>query len=166
MASGTQELGESKAKCCCLAGRVKLAWGIHKNQRGSMNRELLRETLHGSETGKLTFPDVVRVLVGEGVESYRVDLIRGEDIFFMPDGETHREKMTLPSRKISEQFSQPGIMAAIRAAQADQIRYPEFLNQAMAAGVIGYWVFLTGKRVIYFGRNGEFHVEEFPPAKS
>jgi hypothetical protein len=28
--------------------------------------------------------------------------------------------------------------------------------------VIGYWAFLTGKRVIYFGRKGEQHIEEFP----
>ncbi len=31
-----------------------------------------------------------------------------------------------------------------------------------AAGTIAYWVFRTGKKVIYFGRKGEFHIEEFP----
>jgi len=38
----------------------------------------------------------------------------------------------------------------------------------MAAGTTAYWVFITGRRVIYFGRKGrkgEFHVEEFPGAK-
>jgi hypothetical protein len=53
------------------------------------------------------------------------------------------------------------LVAAIRAAQADEIRYPEFLKRAVAAGTAAYWAFLTGKRVIYFGRNGEFHVEEW-----
>jgi uncharacterized protein YbcV (DUF1398 family) len=54
------------------------------------------------------------------------------------------------------------VVAAIRAAQADTIRYPEFMKQAMAAGAVAYWVFLSGKKVIYFGRRGEFHIEEFP----
>lgn len=35
-----------------------------------------------------------------------------------------------------------------------------------AAGVAAYWAFLAGRRVIYFGRKGEFHSEEFPPAKT
>jgi uncharacterized protein YbcV (DUF1398 family) len=74
--------------------------------------------------------------------------------------------MTLPPAKIAADFSQPGVVAAIRGAQADQIRYPEFVKQAAAAGTIGYWAFLTGKKVIYFGRKGKFHVEEFPRQKS
>ena len=39
--------------------------------------------------------------------------------------------------------------------------YPEFLQRATAAGTIAYWVFMAGKKVIYFGRKGESHVEDF-----
>jgi hypothetical protein len=35
----------------------------------------------------------------------------------------------------------------------------------MAAGITAFWVFLTGRKVIYFGRKGEIHVEEFPRPK-
>jgi hypothetical protein len=28
---------------------------------------------------------------------------------------------------------------------------------------LGYWAFLAGQRVVYFGRKGEQHIEEFPP---
>ncbi len=41
---------------------------------------------------------------------------------------------------------------------------PEFVSRSTAAGTVGYWAFLTGKRVIYFGRKGEQHIEEFPRA--
>jgi uncharacterized protein YbcV (DUF1398 family) len=84
----------------------------------------------------------------------------------MRDGQAHAEKMTLPIQPIAEEFSLAGIVAAIRGAQADAIRYPEFMKRAAEAGVIGYWAFLTGKKVIYFGRKGEFHVEEFPRPKA
>jgi uncharacterized protein YbcV (DUF1398 family) len=131
-----------------------------------MNIEAMHKALAGSQAGKLTFPQVVGMLINAGVESYFADLVRGEETFYTTDGETHREQMTLARAKIAGDFSQPGLVAAIRAAQADQIRYPDFVKQATAAGTIGYWAFLTGKKVIYLGHRGEFHVEEFPRPKS
>ena len=130
-----------------------------------MNTEVMRNTLHESEAGRFTFPQVVGALSDIGVESYFADLARAVDTFYLPTGETHTEKMTLPPTKIPEDFSQSGIVAAIRAVQADEIRYPEFLRRAMAAGIIAYWVFIAGRKVIYFGRKGEVHVEEFPRPK-
>jgi uncharacterized protein YbcV (DUF1398 family) len=130
-----------------------------------MNTEVMRHTLHQSEAGRYTFPQVVGALSGVGVESYFADLARAVDTFYLPTGETHTEKMTLLTTKISDDFSPSGIVDAIRTVQADEIRYPEFLRRAMAAGVTAYWVFIAGRRVIYFGRKGEFHVEEFPKPK-
>ncbi len=83
----------------------------------------------------------------------------------MGDGQTHLEKMTLPRSPVAERFSSAELVAAIRRAQRDTIRYPEFMKRASAAGVIAYGAFLTGRKVIYFGRQGEFRVEEFPQAK-
>ena len=74
--------------------------------------------------------------------------------------------MTLPLYAVAEEFSSYDIVAAIRGAQADTIRYPEFMKRATAAGVVAYWAFLTGKKVVYFGRRGEMHIEEFPRSKS
>lgn len=34
----------------------------------------------------------------------------------------------------------------------------------MAAGCVGYFVQITGQQVLYFGRNGECHIELFPAA--
>jgi uncharacterized protein YbcV (DUF1398 family) len=131
-----------------------------------MNTGTVHEALGGSLAGKLTFPQVVGMLVGAGVESYFADLVRGQETFYAADGETHAEKMALALTRVADDFSETGIIAAIRAAQADQIRYPEFVKRATAAGVAAYWAFLAGRRVIYFGRKGEFHIEEFPPAKT
>jgi uncharacterized protein YbcV (DUF1398 family) len=126
-----------------------------------MDTKVMHEVLAESQAGKLTFPEVVRRLQEAGVESYFADVAKGEETFYMPDGKTHVERMVLPSGEIAKEFSSSGIVSAIRAAQTDSIRYPEFMKRAVTAGVIGYWAFLTGKKVIYFGRKGEFHVEEF-----
>jgi uncharacterized protein YbcV (DUF1398 family) len=74
--------------------------------------------------------------------------------------------MVLPVTPIDEEFSREDVVSAIRGAQADTIRSPEFMKRSAAAGVIAYWAFLAGRKVIYFGRRGEFHIEEFPPAES
>jgi uncharacterized protein YbcV (DUF1398 family) len=127
-----------------------------------MNTIVIHEVLAETQAGKLIFPEVVRRLSEVGVESYLCDLATGAETFYMSDGTTHIEKMTLPLSPIAEQFSAPGIVAAIRGAQSDTIRYPEFMKRSAAAGIIAYWAFLTGKKVIYFGRKGESHTEEFP----
>lgn len=131
-----------------------------------MDTEVIHETLAKSQAGDLTFPEVVQALMGVGVESYFCDLANGAETFYMVDGKTHKEAMVLPLKPIGEDFSYADLVAAIRGAQADAIRYPEFMKRSAAAGVIGYWAFLTGRKVIYFGRKGEMHVEEFPATKS
>jgi uncharacterized protein YbcV (DUF1398 family) len=127
-----------------------------------MNTTVIHETLAASEAGQQTFPQVIKALLEVGVESYLIDLARGSATYYLTTGETHIESLTHPADPIAEDFSASGLIAAIRGAQADKIRYPEFLKQSTAAGTIAYWAFLTGKKVIYFGRKGDFHIEEFP----
>jgi uncharacterized protein YbcV (DUF1398 family) len=131
-----------------------------------MNVAVIHETLAKWQAGELIFPEVVRRLLEVGVESYFCDLANGGEVFYTTDGRTHSEKMVLPLMPIAEEFSSSDLVAAIRGAQTDTIRYPEFMRRSAAAGVIAYWAFLTGRKVIYFGRKGELHIEEFPGAKS
>jgi len=128
----------------------------------AMNIEAMRDALRGSERGELVFQRVVGMLIEAGVESYNADLVSHRYTYYMPDGETHIEEGALAVPQIAEEFSADKVVAAIRAAQADAVRYPEFLKLAAHAGVVSYRVFLTGKRAVYLGRKGEMHVEEFP----
>jgi uncharacterized protein YbcV (DUF1398 family) len=131
-----------------------------------VSTEVIHEVLAETQKGKLIFPEVVRRLLEVGVESYFCDLATGAETFYMSNGESQVEKMILPLSPVAAEFSSSDVIAAIRGAQADKIRYPEFVKRSTAAGVIAYWAFLTGKKVIYFGRKGESHVEDFPGAKS
>jgi uncharacterized protein YbcV (DUF1398 family) len=124
----------------------------------------IRKVLIETHAGKLIFPEVVQRMLAAGATSYFVDTLRSEDVVYLADDTAFTEKMHLSLDPIAEEFSKSTVVAAIRAAQKDEIRYPEFMRQAAAAGVVAYWAFLTGKRVMYFGRKGEFHVEEFPGA--
>ncbi|MFZ3215380.1 MAG: hypothetical protein WA192_04895 [Candidatus Acidiferrales bacterium] len=131
-----------------------------------MNTAEMHQVMTETQAGKMIFPDVVRRLLAAGVESYFCDFAARTETFYSADGQVHVEKFILPVPPVAAEFSSSGIVAAIRGAQADTIRYPEFVQRSTAAGVIAYWAFLTGKRVIYFGRKGEMHVEEFPRPKA
>ena len=133
-------------------------------RKTDMNTTIMHQTTIQSMAGNLSFPEVVQMLVAEGVESYRADLIRFEKIFYMPNGESYSEKFSFEASPVAVDFSETGVVAAIRAIQAKRINYQEFLRQIMAAGTTHYSVYLNGKRAIYFGRKGEFHVEYFPSA--
>jgi uncharacterized protein YbcV (DUF1398 family) len=130
-----------------------------------MNIRVMHEVTIETQEGRMTFPQVVGKLLDAGVESYLVDFAAGRKTYYLASGETYMDEMILKLDPVAEKFSGEGIVAAIRGAQADTVRYPEFVKRATAAGVIGYWAFLAGKKVIYFGRRGEMHVEEFPKAK-
>ncbi len=131
--------------------------------------ETIHEILAESHAGKLIFPEVVRRMLAAGVTSYFVDLLRAENVVYLADNSTFTAPLSLKLEPIAPEFSKSDVVAAIRAAQRDEVRYPEFMRRAAAAGVVAYWAFLTGKKVMYFGHGGEIHTEWFPgaaPAKS
>jgi uncharacterized protein YbcV (DUF1398 family) len=130
-----------------------------------MSKQVIHELAIATQQGKMTFPQVVRGLLEAGVESYLVDFAAKQKTHYLVDGTTHTVPMILNPDPVAAEFNGAELVAAIRGAQADTVRYPEFVKRSTAAGVIGYWAFLTGKRVIYFGRKGEQHIEEFPKPK-
>jgi uncharacterized protein YbcV (DUF1398 family) len=130
-----------------------------------MDQKVVHEVMVQTQAGSMIFPDVVQQLVEAGVESYFCDLAAGSETFYGCAGTTHVETMTLPAAAAAEEFSATGIQAAIRGAQADTVRYPEFVQLSREAGVTAYWAFLTGRKVVYFGRKGEQHVEPFPSSR-
>lgn len=127
-----------------------------------MNIKLISEIIQGSLENTMTFPQVVGKLMAEGMESYHVDLVRGENRYYMPSGETHVQAVPFKHPKAAEKFSAAQVGSAVKNIQTGKIDYKEFLHQIMEAGTVYYITYLSGKRVIYFGREGDFHIEHFP----
>src|SRR5579872_2896908 len=123
---------------------------------------VIQECASLSIEGKISFGDVVRRLMEIGLERYHADYSRHESTYYMPDGESLVVPVRHPAQPIAQTFSATGVEAAVRQAQRGEIFYPEFLKQTFAAGCVGYFVQITGRQVIYFGRNGEQHIERFP----
>ncbi len=123
---------------------------------------IIQDTLSQSNAGKIHFGQVIAALVAAGVESYHVDYRACRATYYMPNGDTFTYPLDAPLAPIAQDFSAAQVKAAILQAQAGTVMYPEFKKLSQAAGCIGYTVWLTGKHVTYFGRNGDTHVEHFP----
>jgi uncharacterized protein YbcV (DUF1398 family) len=120
--------------------------------------------LHGAESGTMSFPQVVGTLMEAGFESYSIDYRRAVAIYYLPDGES----VELPAHKVEQAvapaFDSPAIRSAIKEAQqlAPGYTYKGFCRKTAAAGCAGYIMSFSGRRVPYFGRTAETHVEHFP----
>ena len=126
-------------------------------------QDLARTTLEGSESGAITFPRGVQMLTEAGFDGYAVDFRRSTRTYYGPVGETIEMEMER-TPPVAEPFDAAVIKAALREAQAlvPGYTYKGFCAKVVAAGCAGYVVSLLGKRVLYYGRNGETHTEYFP----
>ena len=131
-----------------------------------LRTSVLHECESLAHSGKITFPEVVGRLAGAGVERYCADLVKLEKFYYSADGQSEVVPMPLLNPPaIAKDWSLNNVRAAIRDIQKGGIQYPDFLKRIMSAGVVYYDVFIHGRKAIYTGRNGDFHVENFPNAK-
>ena len=126
--------------------------------------EVFQECARGALSGELTFPEIVGKLAEIGIERYHADYSRQEITYYLPDGDSLVIATPHPSHPTDAEFSASAVEAAVRQSQWNEHTYRDFIRKTMSAGCVGYFVQITGRRVVYFGRNGESHVEHLPPA--
>jgi uncharacterized protein YbcV (DUF1398 family) len=130
-----------------------------------MDTNVLRECLTLAMSNGMTFPETVQKLHASGVERYDADLSRMETRYYAAEGATHADTIPLVTApQIRRHFSGERVIDAIASIKRKEIDYPEFLRRIMAAGTVSYSVYLDGRKAIYFGRTGDFHVEPFSAA--
>jgi uncharacterized protein YbcV (DUF1398 family) len=130
-----------------------------------METKIVNEVARGTLNGTLSFPDVVRQLLATGVEYYHVDYVAMRKTFYDAAGDTVVTPITyegLP--RVAPDFDVAKLRANILDSQRHGQKYRDFTRRAMEAGVQGYFAFLRGQRVTYFGRGGDEHTEWFPGA--
>lgn len=120
--------------------------------------------LHAAHDGSLSFPEIVGRLIGAGFEGYTVDYRTNNQTYYLPDGEHVTLPMPGSPGKVEAAFYPQGVERMVRWAQsgAADYTYEGFSEGAKKAGCAGYLVSFSGRRVVYFGRTAETHVEHFP----
>lgn len=120
--------------------------------------------LQGAETGSMDFPAIVGALMTAGFDGYLVDYRCATVSYYLPDGEGATLDAARHAGTVPSIFDAGAVAAAVREAQtkAPGYSYAGFSAKVTAAGCAGYLATFSGRRVLYFGRNGETHVEHFP----
>lgn len=125
---------------------------------------IARECLEAAHTGGMNFPAIIGRLIAAGFEGYLVDYRCGTQSYYLPDGDAVTLPLPHSAGTIAPIFDAESVERLIRWAQADgpDYSYPAFCEQVKEAGCAGYLVTLLGRRVVYYGRTGDMHVEHFP----
>ena len=127
-------------------------------------KDVIEECTRRSDESSIKFPDVVMKLMGAGVEGYHTDLVRSEKTYYLSNGESFVTPANPADGIAPQTFSAEGVADAVKASQQGKITYAEFCRRIVGAGCVSYVVSLVGKRAIYSGRTGDFHIEHFPQA--
>ena len=120
--------------------------------------------LNAAHDGSLSFPQIVGRLIDAGFEGYAVDYRRNGQTYYLPDGDSVTMHMQPSGGAVAAAFDATEIEHLVRWAQANpaDYSYVAFCEKAKDAGCAGYLVSFLGRRVVYFGRTAETHVEHFP----
>jgi len=128
-------------------------------------KAILHECTKASDDDALSFPEILGKLGAAGVESYLCDLRRATKTYYLPDGQSVEIAAHPANAPIAQRFSASGVADAVGQSQRNEHSYRDFCRKIAGAGCAGYIVTLLGRRPVYFGRDGETHVEYFPGGK-
>jgi uncharacterized protein YbcV (DUF1398 family) len=125
---------------------------------------IAKACLDAAHEGSLAFPEIVGKLIAAGFEGYAVDYRRNTQTFYLPDGDSAVLDMHPSAETVAKDFDPAAIERLVRWAQANgpDYSYKVFCGKVKEAGCAGYHVSFLGRRVVYFGRSGETHIEHFP----
>jgi uncharacterized protein YbcV (DUF1398 family) len=120
--------------------------------------------LDAAHDGSLSFPEIIGKLIDAGFEGYAVDYRRNSQIYYLPDGDSVELDLPHSTGAVAAAFDSLGVEALVRWAQANDpdYSYSAFCEKVKDAGCAGYLVSFLGRRVLYYGRTAETHVELFP----
>lgn len=109
------------------------------------------------------FPVLAEALRQAGVRSNRWSLPSCQSVYVMKDGcvVQQGEPLVTGTHEIPK-FDREALIVALRKDQEGRGTFPEFLQGAWEAGVVGYDVDFEGRKVTYFGAEGESYLEEYP----
>jgi uncharacterized protein YbcV (DUF1398 family) len=109
------------------------------------------------------FPYLAETLRRAGVTRNLWYLPVCQSVYLTQDGPVVTLGVPLSSGTVDvPPFNLEALISALRTDQAGNSTFPEFLAASWRAGVVRYDVDLVGRKVAYYGCNGEEYIEDYP----
>lgn len=125
---------------------------------------LAQRCLDAAHDGSMGFPAIIATLMGAGFEGYEVNYRTGTQTYYLANSDNVTLRSHPSPALVNGAFDAARVATLVRWAQSGDAdyNYSAFSEQAKRAGCAGYLVSMLGRRVLYYGRTGETHVEIFP----
>lgn len=130
-----------------------------------MDHAVVRSLVDRALARSNTFLEILRTLAKEGVESYQVDFLRNECRYYAVNGESFVAQFPFVHDGVGKEFSAEKLEGINHRVHAGKAGYPDFVREGAAAGCACYAVYLNGKKVRYFGRDGDEYIQYFPGSR-
>ena len=113
------------------------------------------------------FPYLAEALRSAGVRRYFFDVPSASVVYVTDAGDVLQPGSPAGAAPTGEMVVVPSfdagrLIAAIRADQAGESAFPEFVAATLASGVLRYEVDTDARTCTYLGLHGESYVEEYP----
>lgn len=130
-----------------------------------MEPEILRAAADQTLSNQKSFQDMCRKLLLAGIESVHFDLIANRMTCYTPEGRVFDEPFFFEGPRVADVFSEESIIEDYKALLMHKLSLHEFFAFIMLAGATGFTIYLLGKKVLFFGRCGENHLEQLHDVK-
>lgn len=132
------------------------------NSKEKLQKAIEYGMVHRPKVGG--FPFLAECLRKAGVKHNIWSLPAATSMYLMDDGEYIINQGTPLVTGMVEvpKFDEGAVIKALRADQAGESTFPEFLNAIWNAGAWGYDVHFEKRTVAYMGAKGEMYIEEYP----
>jgi uncharacterized protein YbcV (DUF1398 family) len=111
------------------------------------------------------FPYLAETLRRAGVTRNLWSLPACQSLYLTEEGPVMMQGTPLVVGMVDvERFDRDALIVALRADQAGESAFPEFLMAAWKAGVVSYDVDFVARNVTYYGAGEENYVESYPAA--
>lgn len=112
------------------------------------------------------FPYLAETLRRAGVAKNRWNLPSCQSLYLTVHGPVVNQGTPLVTGMFDvPKFDREALVHALRTDQEGRGTFPEFLQSAWKAGVVGYEVDFEKRHCVYFGAAGEEYLEEYPTAE-
>ncbi|WP_322994845.1 DUF1398 domain-containing protein [Castellaniella sp.] len=109
------------------------------------------------------FPYLAETLRRAGVTGNEWILPACESLYLTEDGPVVVQETPLISGTVDvPPFNRDALIAALRADQAGESTFPQFLRAAWDAGVVRFYVDFIARTVTYYGCRNEIYSEQYP----
>ncbi len=109
------------------------------------------------------YPYLAEALRQAGVTRYVYTLPSGQCLLYANDGKVVNQSDVVVSGMLEvPPFNRDEFIKILRKSQNGDTTFPEFLKDSWNNGVVRYEADLVGRKVTYYGVDGESYVEEYP----